>query len=74
MLRVLESHNSNSGSFTSVEELFYSLDGILSLQIRDTSVLHLQDAISNTQKFVSLEGAALTATREAVHMHFTVGV
>ncbi len=74
MLRVLERHNSNSRSFTSIEELFYSIDGILSNQIRDTGVLHLQDAVSNTQKLSTLEGASLTATRESTHIHFTFGV
>ncbi len=74
MLRVFERHNSNSRNFTSVKQLFYIIDGILSLQIRDTGVLHLQDAISNTQKFPSFEGADLTATREATHMDITVGV
>ncbi len=74
MLRVLERHNSNIYSFTSIEQLIYIIDGILSFQIRDTGVLYLQDAISNTQNFPSLERAALTATREATHMHFTVGV
>ncbi len=74
MLRVFERHNSNSRSFTSVEELFYSIDGIVSLQIRNTGVLHLQDAIPNTQKFSSLERAPLTATREAVHVNITVSV
>ncbi len=55
MLRVFERHTSNSRSFTSIKELFYSIDGILSLQICDTDVLYLQDAVPNTQKFPSLE-------------------
>ncbi len=74
MLRVFERHNSNSRSFTSIKELFDGIDGILSLQIRNTDVLYLQDAVPNTQKFSSPGGAALITTREAVHMHFTVGV
>ncbi len=75
-LCVLHRDNPNRGNFASSKKLLYSVCFCLFLHILDAGILHLQDAITNTQEFSTLERAALTATHpETAHMHLlTTGV
>ncbi len=69
-LCVLHPDYSNRGNFASAQQLMYSVCFCLLLHILDAGILHLQDAVTNTQVFSTLERAVLTATHpEAAHMH-----
>ncbi len=69
-LCVLHRDNSNRGNFAFTKQLLHSVCFCLRPHILDAGILHLQDAVTNTQEFSAFERAALTATHpEAAHMH-----
>ncbi len=74
-LCVLHRDNPNRGNFASSKKLLYSVCFYLLPHILHASILHLHDAITNTQEFSAFERAALAATHpETAHMHLlTVG-
>ncbi len=52
----------HSSRFTFIKQLFFGIDRPLFLQVPDTSALHLQNVVPNTQKRPPLQRTALTAT------------